>query len=95
MFRDARLSALGGDLSAKGRIRLRRKPRLHLPRCGGKLWHTLALLDNFIGMLGIEPSLRAPEARVLPVYYIPFFIFQREPKYFYRNFSEFPINLLF
>ena len=24
-----------------------------------------------VGLLGIEPSLRAPEARVLPVYYSP------------------------
>src|SRR3989344_514376 len=28
-----------------------------------------------LGMLGIEPRLRTPEARVLPLYYTPFYIF--------------------
>ena len=29
------------------------------------------LVHKPVGLLGIEPSLRAPEARVLPVYYSP------------------------
>lgn len=35
------------------------------------LWIFNDELHNLVGTLGIEPSLREPESRVLPVYYVP------------------------
>jgi hypothetical protein len=40
------------------------------------------LSHNPVGLLGIEPSLRAPEARVLPVYYSPNIIYPIKNKLF-------------
>ena len=41
--------------------------------------------DSDIGLLGIEPSLRAPKARVLPVYYSPAISNNTSPKEYFPD----------
>lgn len=56
-----------GNCPAKGGSAFGGNPKLAIP-CPVRQYLLNAAL---VGMLGIEPSLHAPEACVLPVYYIP------------------------
>ena len=55
-------------------------------RCSNQINMREIKFFSIVGVLGIEPRLRAPKARVLPLYYTPilkiiirFYLIQREP----------------
>ena len=48
-----------------------------------------------VGLLGIEPSLRTPEARVLPVYYSPNRLFNVMLSFYFINLLRFQLHFFF